>query len=53
MEQVEKASGVPVEIISVGPKRSQTILTREEYKPEIEEGPYLYRDDFDPPSNNG
>ena len=53
VEQVEQASGVPVEIISVGPKRSQTILIREEYKPEIEEGPYLYRNDFDPPSNNG
>jgi adenylosuccinate synthase len=52
VEQVEQASGVPVEIISVGPKRSQTILTREEYKPAREEGPYLYRDDFDSPSNN-
>jgi adenylosuccinate synthase len=52
VEQVEQASGVPVEIVSVGPKRSQTILTREEYKPAREEGPYLYRDDFDSPSNN-
>ncbi len=50
VEQVEQASGVPVEIISVGPKRTQTILAREEYKPAVEEGPYLYREDFDPPS---
>jgi adenylosuccinate synthase len=49
VEFIEQGSGVPVEIISVGPKRTQTILTRDEYKSPIEEGPYLYRDDFDPP----
>jgi adenylosuccinate synthase len=49
VEFIEKAAGVPAEIISVGPKRSQTIVTREEYKGPIEEGPYLYREDFEPP----
>ena len=37
-------------LISVGPKRTQTIITREEYIEPIEEGPYLYREDFDPPA---
>jgi adenylosuccinate synthase len=50
VEFVEQASGVPVEIISVGPKRTQTIWAREEAAPPvIEEGPYLYREDFDTP----
>lgn len=50
VEFVEKSAGVPVEIISVGPKRSQTIWGAEELRPEsVEEGPYLYRDEFDPP----
>ncbi len=47
VEFIEQGTGVPAEIISVGPKRTQTILTREEYKSPIEEGPYLYREDFD------
>jgi adenylosuccinate synthase len=49
VEFIEQAAGIPAEIISVGPKRTQTILTKEEYKRPIEEGPYLYREDFDPP----
>ena len=49
VEFVEQGAGVPVELISVGPKRTQTIITREEYKRPIEEGPYLYREDFEPP----
>jgi len=52
VEFVEEAAGVPVEIVSVGPKRTQTIITREEYKPAAEEGPYLYREDFDTPATN-
>jgi adenylosuccinate synthase len=47
VEFVEQASGVPVEIISVGPKRTQTIITREEYRKPTEEGPYLHREDFE------
>jgi len=49
VEFVEQGAGVPVDLISVGPKRTQTIITREEYKRPIEEGPYLYREDFEPP----
>jgi hypothetical protein len=50
VEVVEQGAGVPVVLISVGPKRTQTIITREEYIEPIEEGPYLYREDFDPPA---
>jgi len=49
VEFVEQGVGVPVEIISVGPKRSQTIVAREEYKQPIEEGPFLFREDFESP----
>lgn len=50
LEFIEQAAGVPVEIVSVGPKRSQTIWWSERLKPElIEEGRYLYREDFEPP----
>ena len=49
---VEEAAGVPVEIISVGPKRTQTVIARADHKPVIEEGPYLYREDFEPPANS-
>jgi adenylosuccinate synthase len=52
VEFIEQGSGVPVEIISVGPKRTQTIIAREEYKVPIEEGPYLYREDFEPPQES-
>lgn len=50
IEFVGQAAGVPVEVVSVGPGRTQTIWMREDMKPrDLEEGPYLYRDDFDPP----
>ena len=49
VEFVEQAAGVPVVLISVGPKRTQTIVASEEYVQPIEEGPYLYSDDFDSP----
>lgn len=53
VEFIEKAAGVPVEIISVGPKRSQTIWDgRGLEPPRSSEGPYLYRDEFEPPSSS-
>lgn len=49
IDLIEKISGVPVEIISVGPKRSQTVWVSEEIKPvQIENGPYLHLEDYDP-----
>jgi adenylosuccinate synthase len=53
VEFVEQAACVPVEIISVGPKRTQTIWTREGFKPPLEEGPYLYREEFEPQGDSG
>ena len=53
VEFVEQAACVPVEIISVGPKRTQTIWTREGFKPALEEGPYLYREEFEPQGDSG
>lgn len=50
VEFVEQGAGIPVELISVGPKRTQTIIKREEYRRPLEEGPYLYREDFEPPA---
>jgi len=53
IEVVEQAAGVPVEIVSVGPKRTQTIWVREDMRPErMEEGPYLYEEIFEPPTNS-
>jgi len=50
VEFIEKAAGVPVEIISVGPKRSQTVWDgRDLEPPPASEGPYLYREEFEPP----
>lgn len=49
VEFVEQAAGVPAEIISVGPKRTQTIITREEYRGPLEDGQFLVREEFDPP----
>ena len=47
VEFVEQAAGVPVEIVSVGPKRSQTIWAgRDLEPPRLEEGQFLYRDEF-------
>jgi adenylosuccinate synthase len=46
IEFVEQASGVPAHIISVGPKRTQTILAHLKEKPTIEEGPYLYKEEY-------
>lgn len=51
VEFVEQATGVPAEIISVGPKRTQTIITREAYKKPTEEGQFLVSEDFDPPQD--
>jgi len=51
IEFVEQAAGVPVGIVSVGPKRSQTVFASDELKPEvIEEGPYLYKEDYESPA---
>ncbi|MDD5747776.1 MAG: adenylosuccinate synthase [Actinomycetota bacterium] len=48
IEFIEQASNVPVEIVSVGPKRTQTIWMTEESRARgIEEGPYLYEESFD------
>jgi adenylosuccinate synthase len=50
VEFVGQAAGVPVQIISVGPKRSQTIWSSEEFEPpRVEEAPFLYKDEFEPP----
>lgn len=50
IEFVEQAAGIPVDVVSVGPKRSQTIWSRAELRPQgVEEGMYLYQEDFDPP----
>lgn len=47
IEFVEQAAGVPVEIVSVGPKRSQTVWLVPEMEPsDAGEGMYLYRDEF-------
>ena len=51
IEFVEQAAGVPVEMVSVGPKRTQTVWIKEGIEPpKLEEGPYLYRDEFEPPN---
>lgn len=47
IEFVEDAAGVPVVIVSVGPKRSQTVWMEAEMAPPVvEEGPFLYREEF-------
>jgi len=51
IEFVEQVAGIPVEVVSVGPKRSQTIWSRAEMKPQsVEEGMYLYREEFETPT---
>lgn len=52
IEYIERATGVPVDIISVGPKRNQTIFANDDYRPVVDEGQYLVRDDFQPPFDN-
>lgn len=49
VEFVEQAAGVPVKVISVGPKRSQTIWSADGLERGVGEGPYLYREEYDPP----
>ena len=54
IEFVEQASGVPVNVVSVGPKRAQTVLMREGIKPpKLEEGHYLHLEEFEPPDPVG
>lgn len=51
IEFVEQAAGVPVDVVSVGPKRTQTVMLKEGIEsPKLEEGPYLYLDEFEPPA---
>ncbi len=51
IEFVEQAAGVPVDVVSVGPKRTQTVMLKEGVEsPKLEEGPYLYLDEFEPPA---
>jgi adenylosuccinate synthase len=51
IEFVEQAAGVPVDVVSVGPKRTQTVMMKEGIEPpKLEEGPYLYLDEFEPPA---
>lgn len=46
---IEESVGVPVEIISVGPKRRETIWTSNELRPQyMEEGAYQNLEDFEP-----
>jgi adenylosuccinate synthase len=47
IEFVEQAAGAPVEVVSVGPRRSQTIWLAEKMKQrEMEDGEYLYLEEF-------
>jgi len=48
---VEQAAGVPVDVVSVGPGRTQTVWMREGIEPpKLEEGPYLNLEEFEPPN---
>ena len=54
IEFVEQAAGVPVDVVSVGPKRTQTVFMKEGVEPpKLEEGPYLYFEEFEPPDPGG
>ncbi|MDD5448143.1 MAG: adenylosuccinate synthase, partial [Actinomycetota bacterium] len=50
VELIEEFAGAPVDMVSVGPKRTQTILMAEWLKSlRIQEGPYLHLEDFTGP----
>lgn len=54
IEFVEGAAGVPIEVVSVGPKRRQTVFMKKEMaRRKVEEGPYLYVDDFEVTNREG
>ena len=47
IEKIEKIGGVPVDIVSVGPRRMETVWLRDELRPaETKESPYLHQDLF-------